>query len=233
MTDNCPLCGRIDASLFHRDRIRPYYRCHQCLLVFVPADFHLPADEEKRHYDCHRNHPGDAGYRRFLQRLYLPLLQQLRPGDQGLDFGSGPGPTLSLMFAEAGFATAIYDIYYEPDVSVFNRQYDFITATEVVEHLARPARELDRLWRCLQPGGWLGLMTKLVIDAGAFGRWHYKNDPTHISFFSRETFVWLGRQWQVEPRFVGADVILFQRPRDVRDRTAGFRARSQGLLLKP
>jgi hypothetical protein len=52
-------------------------------------------------------------------------------------------------------------------------------------------------------------MTKLVQDYEAFARWHYKNDDTHICFFSRSTFEWLADQWQAELTFAGKDVILF------------------------
>ncbi len=92
------------------------------------------------------------------------------------------------------------------------RQYDFITATEVVEHLASPGRELARLWSLLEPGGWLGVMTKLARDREAFAGWHYKNDPTHVSFFSHATFYWLGQRWGTVPDFVAGDAILMQKP---------------------
>ncbi len=208
---HCPLCGSHSSSLFFQDSRRDYYRCLHCLLVFVPKAFHLSEQAEKSHYDLHENDPGDPGYRQFLARLYNPLVSRLRKGSRGLDFGSGPGPTLSVMLEEAGFQMSVYDIYYAPDRSVLNRRYDFITATEVVEHLSSPQQVLQQLWQLLVPGGILGLMTKQVIDAAAFAGWHYKNDPTHIAFFSSETFRWLGRRWQVEPEFSGSDVIFFQK----------------------
>ena len=53
-------------------------------------------------------------------------------------------------------------------------------------------------------------MTKLVIDAEAFSRWHYKNDQTHISFFSRETLQWLATHYQAELNFFANDVAIFK-----------------------
>jgi|TARA_B110000977_G_scaffold187863_1_gene255445 hypothetical protein len=134
------------------------------------------------------------------------------PNSEGLDFGSGPGPTLSLMLSEEGHNMAIYDPFYAPDTNVLKQTYDFITITEVAEHLSAPRLELDQLWGLLRPGGWLGIMTKLVIDEPAFAGWHYKNDPTHISFFSRETFKHLAQHWSTEVEFIGDDVILLQKP---------------------
>ncbi len=54
-------------------------------------------------------------------------------------------------------------------------------------------------------------MTKLVIDADAFKSWHYKNDPTHVSFFSRETFRFLAERDGLDVDFVGNDVILLRK----------------------
>ena len=170
-------------------------------------------EEEKAHYDLHQNDPGDPDYRRFLSRLFDPLVGRLPRAARGLDFGSGPGPTLSLMFEEAGHSMAIYDAFYQPDTAVLEDQYDFITASEVVEHLASPGEELEQLWRLLSPGGWLGIMTKLARDANAFAGWHYKNDPTHSAFFSRQTFRWWGERHGTVPEFIGADVILLQKNR--------------------
>ncbi len=183
-------------------------------LPFVPPEQQLDPAAEKAEYDLHENSLDDPGYRRFLGRLCDPLMARLPPGAGGLDFGCGPGPALSAMLEERGHPMALYDIYYRPDKMVLERRYDFITATEVVEHLAAPGRELERLWSLLVPGGWLGIMTKLALDRNRFAAWHYKNDPTHISFFSRESFLWLGGRWGVSPVFVAADTVLLQKPDD-------------------
>jgi len=103
---------------------------------------------------------------------------------------------------------AIYDPFYAPDLSVLETQYAFVTATEVAEHLHHPGRDLNKLWSCLKPGGTLGIMTKLALNQEAFRKWHYKNDPTHVCFFTRASFAWLGAQWQAELLFPAQDVIL-------------------------
>ena len=210
-TESCPLCGSITVSAYYHDKMRSYLCCSQCQLVFVPRVFHLSSTAERAVYDQHQNNPNDQGYRKFLSRLADPLLEKLAPNSLGLDFGSGPGPTLSLMLKEQGHKVAIYDPYYAPDKLALEGHYDFITGTEVVEHLAAPGLELDRLWRLLKHGGYLGLMTKQVTDRDSFDSWHYKNDPTHISFFSQQSFEYLGTKWGSAPMFVGADVILFRK----------------------
>jgi hypothetical protein len=206
------LCGVPADSVFHRDPDRDYLACDRCRLVFVPSTQLPSAQTERAVYDLHQNDPGDAGYRAFLGRLFHPLRDRLRPGSLGLDFGSGPGPTLSVMFEEAGHAMRIYDPFYAPDRTVFDQRYDFITVTEVLEHVHHPAAELARLWNCLNPGGWLGVMTKMAIDPARFARWHYRLDPTHVRFYSRPTFEWLARHWNATADFVAADAVIFQKP---------------------
>lgn len=175
----------------------------------MPPEYHLSLEEEKAEYDLHQNSPLDQGYRTFLGRLFEPIQARISPHSRGLDFGSGPGPTLSVMFEEAGHPMAIYDPFYAPDPSPLSTQYDFVTASEVVEHLRNPQEDLAQLCSCVRPGGLLGIMTKLALDSAAFAGWHYKNDRTHVSFFSRQTFTWLAQEWGANVSFVGKDVTLF------------------------
>ena len=79
-------------------------------------------------------------------------------------------PALAAMLRERGLTVALYDPFYAPDESVWSRAYDFITATEVLEHLHEPARELDRLFAALRPGGWLGVMTKPMREPCTMSR---------------------------------------------------------------
>ncbi len=209
---HCPLCAGSAISFFLRDRRRPYQRCATCSLVFVPPQYYLSRDAERAEYALHQNDIADPGYRAFLSRLLQPLVSRLAPGACGLDFGCGPGPALAHMLRESGFQVALYDRIFAPDRDALARSYAFICATEVVEHLHHPGRELDRLWSLLQPGGWLGIMTKLVLDRDAFAGWHYKNDPTHVCFFSAATWRWWAHRYDASLEIVGADVILLQRP---------------------
>ncbi|MGE6605251.1 class I SAM-dependent methyltransferase [Halomonas sp. NPDC076908] len=211
MMRRCPLCAESTTALYHQDRRRDYYQCATCKLVFVPPEHHLSAVAEKAEYDKHQNSPHDTGYRRFLGRLFTPLLAKLTPGSRGLDFGSGPGPTLSIMFAEQGYPVAIYDPFYARDPSVLSQAYDFITATEVIEHLSQPGQVLAQLSAQLVPGGYLGLMTKRVSSHNAFTRWHYISDPTHISFFSEQTFRWWAQKNTFAVEFPGSDTVILHK----------------------
>jgi len=207
----CPLCATSKPDEYYQDKHRDYYQCRECALVFVPPEYFLSKTQEKAQYDSHQNSPDDPLYRQFLGRLFNPLEKQLDKGSSGLDFGSGPGPTLSVMFEEAGHSVSLYDMFYAPDTSVFDKKYDFVTASEAVEHFNNPKDEFDRLWNCLKPQGYLGIMTKLVIDREAFAKWHYKNEPTHICFYSQVTFHWLANLWKAQVTFVDKDVMIFSK----------------------
>ena len=208
---HCPLCRCVNPRHFHSDRRRDYFRCGECRLTFVPSDFHLSPADEKSEYDLHENSPDDLGYRKFLSRLFSPVNDRLQRGSHGLDFGCGPGPTLSLMFEDVGHTMEVYDPIYAPDLPDDQTLFDFVTASEVVEHFRRPMFDLERMWAKIRVGGILGIMTKLARGPEEFSQWHYKNDPTHVSFFASETFVWLGQHWRSRVTFYGDDVVVFEK----------------------
>lgn len=207
---DCPLCQSNSTSLHEQGRVRSFYRCRTCELVYVPASFHLGASDEKAIYDQHENDPEDPGYRTFLSRLMKPLLNYLPPDAKGLDFGCGPGPALSLMFEELGFDIKLYDPFYARTPDVLTEKYDFITATEVVEHLANPSAVFEQLFSMLKPGGVLGIMTKMIPDDIRICDWHYARDLTHISFYDQKSFNYLADKFHYHLEFIGADVIIMK-----------------------
>ena len=204
----CPLCKGAQVEDYLSDQFRDYLICRACSLIFVPKSFHLLDREERDRYDLHKNDPDDLRYIKFLSRLFDPLQMRIPNEACGLDFGCGPGPALAVMMQAAGYQVDLYDKFYAQNSEIFQNTYDFVTATEVVEHLSDPRFELERLYGLIKKEGVLGIMTKLVIDQEAFANWHYKRDMTHICFFSKATFEWLGNYWQTRVEFVGNDVIF-------------------------
>jgi len=63
----------------------------------------------------------------------------------------------------------------------------------------------------VKPGGWLGIMTLMFDFDDHFSSWQYKNDLTHVSFFSRDTFKYLAQQDKLLVEFIGVNVILLQK----------------------
>ncbi len=193
----CPLCKTQNSdTLFHKSENREYYHCKECDLVFVPKKFFISKEDEKKKYDNHQNNLENVGYVNFLNRLLIPLQEQIKTNAKGLDFGSGPGPTLSTIMINNGYHMDIYDYFYAPNIDVFEKKYDFITSTEVIEHLHNPIKELERLYKCIKDDGILGLMTAFRVED--FENWYYKRDLTHIAFYSYDTFVWIARYFKAK-----------------------------------
>lgn len=208
----CPLCFATSCAFFHQDKQRCYWRCPRCELVFADRASLLSAAAEHAQYQLHNNDVNDNGYRRFLQRLATPLLEALGgSGLQGLDFGCGPGPLLAKMLTEAGQHMAVWDPFFAPDSTALERQYDFISCSEAIEHFVNPAQEWALWQRLLKPGGILAIMTKRYTTAEAFANWHYKLDPTHVSFFHLNTFHYLAGRDGYRLAVAANDVVLLQR----------------------
>lgn len=203
-----------------------------CQLVFVPTQFMLSEDEEKAVYDLHENTVGDTGYEKFLSRAANPVIEYFsteRRDDEtetairGLDFGCGPCTVLANMLSAPPhkFQVDSYDLFYFPQNAHFLQRadcYDFVTATEVVEHLAEPLAVFRQLWKCLRlDGGILVIMTKRVAGTlDRFRNWHYIRDPTHISFFHEETFNWLSKELPRENEMsivtvISPDVVMLRK----------------------
>ena len=212
MTDQpCVLCQQPQLTFYHQDKKREYWQCQHCQLVQVPKAFHLSVEQEKAEYDKHDNQDDDLGYRRFLSRCLSPVLERVTPEQSGLDFGCGEGKVLSKMADELGVQINNYDLFYANDKSLLEREYDFITATEVIEHIYDAKSAFELFDRLLKPNGFIALMTKRVLDIEAFSRWHYKNDPTHICFYSLVTFEWLAKHYGWTLEVMSNDVVFLKK----------------------
>jgi len=209
--DVCPLCNSNLIEDFHRDGYREYLKCRHCDFVFVPKIYHLSEKDERARYDSHNNDPEDDRYRNFLSQLLSPLQDKISKGASGLDFGSGPGPTLSLILEERGYSVDLYDKFYAKNDVVFEKQYDFITASEVVEHLKQPLVELSRLMGLLKSNGVFAIMTEILTPQIDFNQWYYKKDPSHIGFFSEKALNYLAEKWQAELYVISERVVIFKK----------------------
>lgn len=207
--EKCPLCHSENTSFYYEGEAREYHSCSKCGLVFVPRVFFITYEAEKAKYDKHTNFPDDLVYQDYLKQIMGPVLNRISEGACGLDFGSGPGPTLSKMFESRGFQTDIYDAFYAPNEDVFSKTYDFVTACEVVEHLHNPQIELDRLFNLLKPDGVLAIKTQFLPLKDEFSDWYYKRDLTHVCFFSEQSFKFLADSWKVEMVFYKPNVVVF------------------------
>lgn len=157
----------------------------------MDRSYHMPLEAERARYEKHTDDVDDPGHRKFVTPLVEEVITGMPQGSRGLDFGSGRGAIVSTMLAERGMVMERYDPFFYPDHSVLNESYDFIAACEVAEHFREPRREFGLLRSILRDGGKLFVMTHLIGTGIDFSTWYYKDDETHVFFYSKESFEWV------------------------------------------
>lgn len=189
------------------------FDCSVCGLRFKDPQTFLAIDAENERYRHHNNDSQDEGYRRFLNKLILPLTSFLPRNFISLDYGCGSGPTVSLLLNELGGDVYNYDPLFFADQSLLTKdKYDVVTSTEVVEHFRSPDKDWRVLIELVKPGGLLGIMTQFLKPETDYSGWWYKNDPTHVVFYREETFNFLARTYNLERVFSDdLSVVIFRK----------------------
>lgn len=205
---SCILCHTASSLLFEDPKGRgPYFHCPCCDLRFLEPSKRLNAEQEEGRYRLHQNLVGDPGYHRFMDPMVQLIRQTVPAGSRVLDFGCGAATVLAHLLQD--YNVTSYDPFFHPDPDVFSRRYDFIAAIEVFEHLYQPDQVLTELISCLD--GHLGVMTLLVTPSTDFARWWYRDDPTHVGFFSPASFRWIQSHWKFESLDLRSDRLVHLR----------------------
>jgi len=210
----CPLCESKDVKFYIHTSARDFFCCTNCQLIFVASEYLLGHKEEKMRYDKHQNNSIEEGYKAFLYQVIDPLLNRIKPESKGLDIGCGPFPALAKLLEKEKFKVAIYDPFYENNDLVFTKKYDFITLTEVVEHMYNPANEFKRIIALLKPKAYLAIMTSMTDNIDDFESWYYKNDETHVCFYANATMKYLAQKYNLSLEIISERVVIFQKPID-------------------
>lgn len=106
-----------------------------------------------------------------------------------VDIGGGTIPragyrNLDPVHGDGNYRRRIQDGIPEADGSV-----DAVHASHVMEHIPAGSGHGERIWvmnevhRALRPGGEFS-----IIVPGMYGTWHPVADPTHVSFWVKESF---------------------------------------------
>jgi SAM-dependent methyltransferase len=193
---NCVLCENW-APPFYGDEKKgqQYYCCDACDLRFLDPKARLDAKEEQARYSLHNNDILDPGYQKFVDPLLQLITTHIPSTAKGLDYGCGEGPVLTHLLAKQGYDVSLYDPFFHDEKSVLERKYDFIFSIEVIEHFYHPAQELKKLKNILAPGGHLLFMTLMYDKDIDFSAWFYRLDPTHVCFYSDQTFRWIQKKF--------------------------------------
>jgi SAM-dependent methyltransferase len=198
----CRLCGEKTHPFFDNE----FFHCENCKGISRKLTSLPDAGKEKKRYDQHQNSPDD-GYEKFISPIMNYVLRKISNEKIGLDFGSGPNSILSNILAEKKYTVYKFDPFYENDSTVLKNTFDFIIACEVIEHFHYPQNEFKKLKEKLNKKGELLIMTHLYDFSINFENWYYKNDFTHVFFYTQETFEWIKKQYdftelEINDRFI-------------------------------
>lgn len=200
---NCPLCQNKSTNFFKNI----YFKCSCCKGIFKKSNLHLKGKDEKNIYDKHVNISTDIKYQNFLSPITNSVLNDFSSNTKGLDFGSGKDSAIVKVLRDNKYKIEAYDLFYKDDKSLLEKKYDYITCSEVIEHFQNPKKEFELLLSMLKENAALYLMTEIYDESISFEKWYYKNDPTHIFFYQKETFAWIQKKYafkrlEIEKRLI-------------------------------
>jgi hypothetical protein len=210
----CGLCDHSAAKFWFDDKNdRAYYKCSKCLSISCSKISFLPEAEEKERYLHHENDIYNIEYQNFVSPITDAVLKSFNPKtDIGLDYGCGTGPVISYLLEKNGFEIIKYDPFFYPSQSYLQKTYNFIACCEVMEHFHNPKTEFDKLSKLLKPGGKLFCKTALIsndISTKEFSKWYYKNDPTHVFFYSFKGLEFIKETYQFRDLIITEKLITF------------------------
>ncbi|NKF52065.1 class I SAM-dependent methyltransferase [Shewanella sp. WXL01] len=208
----CPLCSH-QADFFIQDKKRAFYLCLHCGLVFAAPSSHLLPNVERQRY----GRANKAAKQKQLSQFVFPLLAQITQQQPqthltGLNFGRVLDENSIDEINAAGHTLNQYDPFFAANPEVLKQDYDFVCCYRVFEHFRSPQKEWRLLSQLVRPGGWLAISTPLLSNLNQFAKWHYKTNPTHVSFYQQATFEYMAAVSGFDLLFASKDFILMQKP---------------------
>lgn len=207
---SCRLCNQ-QTNFFKRSRGRDYYRCTHCDAIQMDEKNLLSLDQEKNRYQLHNNDVHDVNYQKFVSPITSYVLDNFNKNNIGLDFGAGPGPVISKVLTDHKYNIKQYDPYFHPHEHLLNEKYDYVIACEVIEHFNKPKSAFSLLNQVLKnEGSWI-FMTELYHDDIDFSQWYYKNDETHVFFYTKKTLQYIKGLYHFKDLSIENRLIVFKR----------------------
>ncbi|QTA82276.1 Methyltransferase domain-containing protein [Desulfonema limicola] len=206
MKENCPLCKQ-DGKLFYRDE---FFKCLNCKGIYKNRKDYLNTQAEIRRYKEHNNDVNDIRYQNFVFPITNHVLTNFTPNHTGLDFGSGTAPVISKILQDNGYDIQQFDPFFANKPELLNRMYDYIVSCEVIEHFHNPDAEFKLLRKILKSNGAMICMTHLYDKDTDFKNWYYKNDPTHVFIYCRETMNFIADYYGFTELIINKRLIVFK-----------------------
>lgn len=204
----CPLC-HTHSPVFFEEKKRVFYRCPECDAIWLDRQHYISPQAEKDRYLQHNNDVDDPGYQKFVMPIVGAVKRNHSPVQRGLDFGAGTGPVIAKLLSHAGYEIKLYDPFFHPNKALLEQKYDFVVCCETMEHFHHPRQEFETLRNLLKPNGALYCMTHLYEEGIAFQNWYYKNDPTHVFIYTRQTVKWIAHHFGFSCARVEGRLIVF------------------------
>ena len=204
----CILCEGATKE-FWKSKNREFVECTTCGGIQLLPDFYISKYAEEKRYLTHNNDIEDLGYQDFVSPITSQILKDFTPKHSGLDYGCGTGPVAANILEKQGYSIALYDPYFYPNTAVLNDTYDFIICCEVMEHFYDPKREFIELAQRLNAGGKLYCKTSIYSEEIDFDNWYYKNDRTHVFFYTAESLEWIRNNLGFSALEINPKVIIF------------------------
>lgn len=176
----------------------------------MDASCYVSQQREIDRYTEHNNDVDDLGYQKFVQPIVTSVLSDFTTESKGLDFGCGTGPVITKLLRDKNFEIQTFDPFFDNNLEALKTTYDYIVCCEVIEHFHHPLKEFKLLKSLLKPQGKLYCMTDVYHENIDFKNWYYKNDETHVIFYSENSFNRLSKALNFEKVIVNDRLIIFQ-----------------------
>jgi hypothetical protein len=197
-----------------RERLRvAYFECTNCKSLQTEKPYWL----QEAYSDSRRPFDVFAATRsqRWQQKLFCFRRLVGIPSDAPwLDWGAGDGLLVRLLrdvginaYHYEPHGSNVYAVGFEADLAV---KYAVITATEVWEHMADPAIEIDKIF-ALSPD--FHIATTLIYT-GQDETWQYLYAQTgrHVFFYSTRAVEFVARKYGYKSFVVANHTLVFHRP---------------------
>lgn len=192
---NCILCNTLLGNPFYIEEKQHFFSCQHCGSIVRGKETFPNNKSERIRYQTHNNDVNDPRYQNFVSPITQAVQEDFTASNTlGLDFGAGTGPVITKVLNDNGYKLNLFDPFFHPDKSVLNKKYDYIVSCEVIEHFHNPFKEFELLKKLLKPNGKLYCMTAIYSEAIDFGGWYYKNDPTHVIFYTEKSLQWIQKE---------------------------------------
>jgi hypothetical protein len=208
---NCPLCKCPNSHLVLKGPLFSLAKCEICGLYYKYKEFWLSESLEKDRYLRHQNSAEDPNYIKYFEPIVDLIMNNHDSSEVGLDFGCGNSQTLANILGHKGLRCESYDLYFFNKPALLEESYNFVVASEVIEHLRSPAEFWQQLSDLMKNSGKTYIRTKCAPDRD-LEKWWYLRDSTHICFYTPETFNWISERMNLTWVFASdRDITIWQK----------------------